>query len=331
MRATHGRNDATTQRRKVTYLASLRLCVFASRLCVVASLFLLLPAVQPSSRLAAQSDPRFAAAVRLAQDGLSDSARAVVGRILGSLQPTDSLYAEALYTMGFLAATEADRRLHLRRVVVDYAQSDWADDALLQLAQLDYAVGNTEATVRQIEILLRDYPATPVAGVAAFWGARAAGDRRDAATACRMADAGLLAAGSDVELRNQLEFQKQRCQGLATTAAADSVERTRADSIARTASPGRTSRPAVQAPPERSEGPSGRPGFYVQVSAVGTQAAANTEIARVKRAGYTAIVVRESGLLKVRVGAFRTKAEADAAASEIRIRIGARPFVVRVP
>ncbi|HET9513672.1 MAG TPA: SPOR domain-containing protein [Gemmatimonadales bacterium] len=261
--------------------------------------------------------------MRLAQDGLSDSARAVVGRILGSLQPADSLYAEALYTMGFLAATEADRRLHLRRVVVDYAQSDWADDALLQLAQLDYAVGNTEATVRQIEILLRDYPATPVAGIAAFWGARAAGDRRDAATACRLADAGLLAAGSDVELRNQLEFQKQRCQGLASTAIVDSIERARSDSIARTAPPGRTSRPAVQ--------PSGRPGFYAQVSAVRTQAAANAEIARVKRAGYTAIVVRESGLLKVRVGAFRTKADADAAASEIRIRIGARPFVVRVP
>ena len=283
----------------------------------------LLPAVLPSNNLTAQSDPRLASAVRLAQDGLSDSARAVVGRILGSLQPADSLYAEALYTMGFLAATEADRRLYLRRVVVDYAQSDWADDALLQLAQLDYAVGNSEATVRQIEVLLRDYPATPIAGIAAFWGSRAAGDRRDAATACRMADAGLLAAGGDVELRNQLEFQKQRCQGLATTVAADSIARARADAIAPTASPGRTSRPAVQ--------PSSRPGFYVQVSAVRTQAAANTEIARIKRAGYTAIVVRESGLLKVRVGAFRTKAEADAAASEIRIRTGARPFVVRVP
>ena len=315
MKQAQGGKEARRQGGKGRHCASLPLCLLAS--------LFLLPAVQPSSRLVAQSDPRLAAAVRLAQDGLSDSARAVVGRILGALQPADSLYAEALYTMGFLAATEADRRLHLRRVVVDYAQSDWADDALLQLAQLDYAVGNTEATVRQIEILLRDYPATPVAGIAAFWGARAAGDRRDAVTACRMADAGLLAAGGDVELRNQLEFQKQRCQGLASTAIVDSIERVRSDSIARTAPPGRTSRPAVQ--------PSSRPGFYVQVSAVRTQAAANTEIARIKRAGYTAIVVRESGLLKVRVGAFRTTADADAAASEIRLRIGARPFVVRVP
>ena len=310
MKKTERHKGAKTQRKGLFDLAWLRPCVLAS-------LFVLLPAVQPSSRLAAQSDPRLAAAVRLAQDGLSDSARAVVGRILGSLQPADSLYAEALYTMGFLAATEADRRLHLRRVVVDYAQSDWADDALLQLAQLDYAVGNTEATVRQIEILLRDYPATPVAGVAAFWGARAAGDRRDAATACRMADAGLLAVGSDVELRNQLDFQKQRCQGLASMAAES----------ARATPPERP----VEAPPGRTPTRAARSGYFVQVSAVRTQAAANTEIARVKQAGYTAIVVRESGLLKVRVGAFRTKADADAAASEIRIRIGARPFVVRVP
>jgi len=291
---------------------------------VAVALTLVLTAIPPS-RLTAQSDPRLTAAVRLAQDGLSDSARAVVGRILGALEPSDSLYAEALYTMGFLAGTESDRRLHLRRVVVDYAQSPWADDALLQLAQLDYAAGNTEAVVRQIDQLLRDYPATPLTATAAFWGARAAGDRRDAETACRMAALGLAAAGGDIELRNQLEFQRQRCQGIAANALADSAERARADSIARATPPGRAGRPAAQ-PPSRPSA-----GFYVQVSAVKTQNAADGEIARVKRAGYTAIVVREANLMKIRVGAFRTRAQADAAASEIRSKTGARPFVVRVP
>ena len=287
----------------------------------LALLFVLLyPAVQPSSRLAAQTEPRLVTAVRLAQDGLSDSARAVVGRILGALQPTDTLYPEVLYTMGFLAATESDRRLHLRRVVVDHAQSQWADDALLQLAQLDYAVGNAEAVVRQVDQLLRDYPATPLTATAAFWGARAAGDRRDAVTACRMAAAGLDTAGGDVELRNQLEFQRQRCQGIAATLA---------ESVRNAAEP--PSRPAVPPSTRPESQSSSRRGFYVQVSAVKTQIAANTEIARVKRAGYSAIVVREGGLLKIRVGAFRTRPEADAAAAEIRSKIGARPFVVRVP
>ena len=298
------RGNEARQRGRGKFFASLPLCLLA---------------LISAAPLAAQTDPRLTSAVRLAQDGLSDSARAVVGRILGAISPADSLYPEVLYTMGFLAATESDRRLHLRRVAVDYAQSQWADDALLQLAQLDYAAGNTEAVVRQIDQLLRDYPASPLSATAAFWGARAAGDRRDAETACRMAVAGLAATGSDVELRNQLEFQRQRCQGLAATALADSLERARADSLARAA----PSRPAVP--------PSSRRGFYVQVSAVRTQSAATTEIARIKRAGYTALVVREAGLLKIRVGAFRTRTEAAAAASDIRSKIGAQPFVVRVP
>jgi len=46
----------------------------------------------------AQTDPRLADAVRLAQEGHSDSARAVVNGLLGATPPTDSLYPEILYT-----------------------------------------------------------------------------------------------------------------------------------------------------------------------------------------------------------------------------------------
>src|SRR4029079_15819175 len=78
-------------------------------------LFLQLAAgAAPAGRVRAQPGPGLVAAARLAQDGLSDSARAVAGRILQSLQPTDSLYPEALYTLGLLAATERERRLQLR-------------------------------------------------------------------------------------------------------------------------------------------------------------------------------------------------------------------------
>jgi hypothetical protein len=296
-------------------------------------LLLLAPAVQLTSRLAAQNDPRLVAAVRLAQDGLSDSARAVAGRLLVATQPSDSLYSEVLYTMGVLAATEQDRRLYLRRVVVDFGQSAWADDALLSLGQLDYAGGNPAGTVRQIDQLLRDYPGSSLTAVAAFWGARAAGDRRDAATACRMADQGLGVAGGDIELKNQLEFQKQRCQSLVAiiaesvrVAAADLAARARADSIARSKPP--RTKPA----PSRPSGlPASRHGFFVQVSAVKTQAAADEEIARIKRAGFSAVVAKEAGYLKIRAGAFKTRALAQAAAADLKARLGGRPFVVEVP
>ncbi|NOT08315.1 MAG: SPOR domain-containing protein [Gemmatimonadales bacterium] len=269
--------------------------------------------------LAAQQDPRLVTAVRLAQDGLSDSARAVAGRIMQATQPADSLYPEVLYTMGLLAATEQDRRLYLKKVVVDHALSDWADDALLQLVQLDYGAGNTEAAVRQAVQLVRDYPSSPIVANAAFWGARAAGDRRDPPTACRLADAGLAAVGGDVELKNLLDFQKQRCQGLAALAQ-DTARNRGADSAAL----GTTSRPA-------SPAPAAARGFFVQVSAVKTQAAANVETARIRRAGYTAVIAREAGFMKIRAGAFGTRAEADKAAADIRAKLGGRPFVVRVP
>ncbi len=73
---------------------------------LVLTLALGLPAALPAGRLAAQSDPRLVSAVRLAQDGLSDSARAVVGRILAATAATDSLVPEVLFTAGLLAATE---------------------------------------------------------------------------------------------------------------------------------------------------------------------------------------------------------------------------------
>jgi hypothetical protein len=289
---------------------------------------LLIPVLLCTSRMAAQNDARLVAAVRLAQDGLSDSARAVAGRILAATPPADSLYPEALYTMGLLAATEQDRRLYLRRVVVDFGQSVWADDALLSLGQLDYAGGNPGGTVRQMDQLLSDYPGSPLAAVAAFWGARAAGDRRDSATACRLADQGLGTVGGDIELRNQLEFQKQRCQSLAAiiaesarVAGADSAARARADSVAR-------ARPVRGKP---SPPPPSRHGFFVQVSAVKTQAAANAEIARLKRAGFSAVAAKEGGYLKIRAGAFKTRADAQAAAADIKARLGGRPFVVNVP
>ncbi|MGQ0703167.1 MAG: SPOR domain-containing protein [Gemmatimonadales bacterium] len=279
-------------------------------------LVVLIPAVLPSGRLAAQSDLRLVDAVRLAREGRSDSARSVVARILASASPSDSAYPEILYTAGLVAATERERRLALRQVVVDHAQSAWADDALLRLAELDYATGNPEGTVRQADQLIRDYPDSPLQAAAALWGARAASDRRDPASACRLANLGLGAVGSNVELRNQLEFQRQRCQGLLALRA----ESLRQDSLTRAR--GR----AAQPPSRRAAS-----GYYVQLSAVATQSAANVEIARAQRAGYQARAVRESGLYKIRLGPYRNRGEADRALAAARSRLGGRPFVVRIP
>ena len=272
-----------------------------------------------SAQLPAQTDARLVSAVRLAQEGQSDSARKVAGRLLVSLQPADSLYPEVLYTLGILAATEEERRLYLRRVIVDHSVSPWADDALLSMVQLEYATGNTEGAARDAERLIRDYPGSPLTATGALWGARAAGDRRDGATACRLADAGLQAVGTDIELRNQLEFQRQRCTGLI----AMTEQTARRDSAAAGRETSRTATPP--APPAR------RSGWYVQFSAVRTRAAGDQELRRLARADYPGVILQESGLYKVRAGPFATRQEAASALTKIKARLGGTPFVTRVP
>ncbi len=295
------------------------------RLGRLATVLLCLTASLPRC-LTAQQDPRLVAALRLAQEGHSDSARKTAGRLLVSLTPADSLYPEALYTVGLLAATEEERRLYLRRVVLDHSLSVWADDALLSIIQLDYASGSTEGAARSADQLLRDYPESPVAATAALWGARAASDRRDGPLACRLAEAGLRAVREDIELRNQLEFQRQRCSGLlalaSESARQDSLLRARADSSAS------ASRAAARRAPEANPR---RSGWYAQVSAVRTREAAELELARLARVGYQGVLLQERGLIKVRAGPFRTREAAAAALMKIKARLGGTPFVTRVP
>ena len=253
---------------------------------------------------AAQTDARLVTAVRLAQEGMGDSARAVVGRILAATPPTDPLYPEVLYTVAVVASSAPDKRLYLQRVAVEYSQSDWADDALLQLAQLDYAGRNPAGTVQQIERLLADYPGSPVRATAALWGARAAFDQRDRALACQWVNLGLGAVGDDVELRNQLDYQHERCRAMA---AADST--------------------SAQRPPPKPSGPQ----WLVQVAAFKTRDAADDAVANLKKFGYGAFITTDGDYLRVRAGPFASKAEAQAAVDRIRQRLKGQPFVTRAP
>jgi len=257
--------------------------------------------------LQAQSDPRLVSAVRLAQEGLGDSARASVGRVLASTRPTDALYPEVLYTIAVVASTAQDKRLYLQRVAVEYSQSEWADDALLQLAQLDYASGSPGGTVQQVQLLLRDYPASPVRARAALWGARAAFDTRNRALACQWANLGVGAAGEDIELRNQLEFQRNRCTAV-----------TAAD----TAAP--PSRPAAQ-PASQPSGPQ----WLIQVAALKTRESANNAVAALKRMDYGAFTFKDGEFWKVRAGPFPSEDAARRALEPIGKRLGGKPFVTR--
>jgi cell division septation protein DedD len=268
------------------------------------------------SGLEAQEDSRLVAAVRLAQDGQGDSARAIVLRLISSTPESDTLFPQVIYTMGVVARDGVDRSRNFRRVAVEFAGSAWADDALLGLAQEDFAAGRTEESARNIERIRADYPTSQILPLAAFWGARANFEMRNTTEACRWLSQGLALAGEDIELQNQLNFYAPRCS-------AASVEPPSGESIRPEPAP---AVPPPATSPEPAQPDVGR--FTIQVAAAGTEAAAQSTANEVRAAGYDPHIVREGGFIKVRIGRFITRAEAVAMASQVRAKLGGSPFVV---
>ncbi len=292
-----------------------------------------------TSAAAAQSDPRLVAAVRSAQEGQGDSARSAVDRLLAATPPTDSLYPEILYTQAMVANTAADMRRHLQRVAVEYPTSAWVDDALLRLVQMDYATRSFDHAARNLERLRSDYPLTPLFAQAAYWGGRTYFDLKDTTRACRWLSDGIARAETDLELRRQLGFLYQRCDVRVATG----------DSAApATAPPAGAARPdslGAQTPPKpAADSAAGRvadslprrpavpaPRFRVQVAAVATPGAADDAASTAEGLGFSAVIIRERGLYKVRAGEFATRQEAQAAVSKLKAGLGGRPFVVAEP
>ena len=302
----------------------------------------------------AQTDPRLVDVIRDAQEGQSDSARTKVQRLLASTSPGDTLYPQILYTQAMVASDAGDMRRQLQRVAVEYSSSSWADDALLRLVQLDYASANLEGAARNLERLRRDYPGSLLLPQTSYWAARTYFDQKKPELACRWLADGVAAARGNVELENQLSYLSQRCAGVrvdttvevasgATAVAGPDSGRTTAPAptldtiqLGRPPAPTPQPTPPAAAQPDSSRAPkppappapsaSGR--FRVQVTAVGTAAAAETIVKRLKAKGLDAVVVPEGGLYKVRVGSYATRAEAIAAVPAVKAKVGGSPFVV---
>lgn len=262
-----------------------------------------LASVAATPRLSAQTDARLVAAIQLAQGGRQDSARAVVARLLAALPPTDSIYPEALYTAGILGLDARTITTNLQRVVVEFGQSAWADDALLRLTQLSFAQGDHASTVQSAERLRRDYPDSPLRGRAGFWGGRSYFQLGDEPRGCALLQEALASAGEDVEFRNQAEFYAARCP-----------------------------RVAAAPPPADTAAPRAPSGYAVQVLAVRNAQQVDEMLTRLKVMGFQARVVRDtSGFFKVRVGPYDSRQEADRARARLRTRLGGQPFVVEEP
>jgi len=257
--------------------------------------------------VAAQQDSILAAVVQLATEGQSDSARVVVRQQLAQLAQTDSIYPGVLFVAGVVSTDRDSALTYFRRVSIEFPRSVWADSAYLRLAQLAFAAGDADATIRSSERILSDYPLSVLRPEASLWAGRAHLELGSAADGCPLLVQARDNAGVDVELANRAAYHLQRCTAVLATA--DSA----APDAARPAQPS----------------PSGSPAFSVQVAAVQTPAAADQVMRSLVDAGYEPHVVRDAdGLFKVRVGRYTNRAAAQRMVSTLRRALGGSPFVV---
>src|SRR5882672_1783574 len=147
------------------------------------------------SVLTAQTDQRLVNALRLAQNGQADSARAVIRRLLTALPPTDSVYPQALLAGAKIAPDAATVATNLNRIVLEYGSSPWADDALLLLTQLYFAQRDAAQTIQAAERLRRDYPDSPLRYRADFPAARAYFELKNEGRGCELIQEALAGAG----------------------------------------------------------------------------------------------------------------------------------------
>ena len=300
------------------------------------TLLWLLLAALPPCHLAAQSP--LTDALRLAQDGHIDSARAILKRMEQSTVPTDTLFPGILYSSALVAPTADEVRRQLQRVIVEYPFSPWAEPAMIALAQLDYANGDPAATGRTLEKFRTDHASSSLYPVAALWGARAGFDVNDPRAACQWVSEGLARAGGDASTRAELFALSRRCPAnpgtIATPVPAppvvpDTIGRPRPDSVMRLAEVPMTPSPIPVLPrPVPSAVPSVPDAYRVQIVAANTQEVADEMLARAKKAGFSGIVVKDGGYFKVRLGEYATRAEASAAATKVKAKLGGSPFVV---
>lgn len=184
---------------------------------VLFNLFLLVCATsssdaQATATSAAPNDSFFRRARRMVSEGNGTAGRALVDSLLKKTEEGTTAYGDALFWRGALAETAADAERDYRRVIVEYPLSNYADDALLAIVELEQARGDRAGALAHLQRFVREHPVSPARGVAALAAARLAFDQRDTKTGCAMiADARTSAPATDVELRNQIDYFGSRC------------------------------------------------------------------------------------------------------------------------
>src|ERR671915_315593 len=177
------------------------------------------------------TDTTFLAVQRLVVEGRGQEGRAIIARELAAAPEGSPRYVEALYWRAALAATAADAERDYKRIIIEFPASRRSESSLIGLAQLELARGDRGQAMQHLERVVRERPSGPSRARASFWMARVHFDEGNFPRACaRLEDSRRHTPTEAVEMRNQLEYYAQRCEGIDTTVVvrAPAAEATRA-------------------------------------------------------------------------------------------------------
>lgn len=175
----------------------------------------------PAQTPARPTDPVFVRAQNLVSDGNGVAGRALIDSVIAATPPMARLYPEALFWRATLASNAADAESDYKHIVVDYPLAPQAADALLRLAQLELARGDREGALIHLQRIPRDYPRSKLLARSHYWTARVLFEKNDVPNACIANASALLHTDTtEIELRNQIQYQGQRCPSPAVAASA---------------------------------------------------------------------------------------------------------------
>ena len=306
------------------------------------------------------TDPVFVRAQALVSDGNGAAGRALIDSMIAATPPSAPLYPQALFWRASLAASAADAESDYKHIVVDYPLTPQAPDALLRLAQLELARGDRDAAIGHLQRIPRDYPRSKSLARANYWIARVFFEKNDLVNGCAANASALVQLDStEVELRNQIQYQGQHCPAPATAAVAGQAESPQAtqptkavaDSVAVVVEkPVETKRPTppveandvkpsivdptkspvTKAEPTAAARPATVAEYSVQVAAYKTKADAEKLVTSLQGRGYDARVDISPDWFRVRIGRYPSERAAEVQLREMKAK-QMSGFVVRAP
>jgi hypothetical protein len=235
---------------------------------------------------------------RLVVAGDRSSARVLADSLVAALPENAPQLAEVYYWRAAAATSAADAERDYLRITVEHSYSRRAPDALLALAQLEFARGNRGAARRRFDLLLRDYPKGKHVARASLWSGRLALEEQDYTAGCAtLNSARPLVGAEDVELRTQFDYYIAQCSRIPAPAPADTVP-----------APDSTKTPVASAGPE----------FSVQVAAYTARQDATSLAANLRGRGFDVRVVGDKAPYRVRIGRYATRADALSALTRMK-------------